>query len=53
MADVLTHLEKRLNFTTKAVIPEDGMWGGLDETGRWNGLVGMLVQGHVFSNFKR
>ena len=47
LVDILTHIQKRLNFTAKHVVPEDGMWGDADESGTWNGLVRLLIQKKV------
>ena len=37
----------RLNFSINHFIPEDGMWGDMDESGTWNGLVKLLIQNDV------
>ena len=37
-------LEPSLNFTAKLSLPPDGMWGAIGEDGKWNGLVGGLLE---------
>ncbi|XP_076065006.1 uncharacterized protein LOC143039040 [Oratosquilla oratoria] len=36
---ILDVIAKKLNFTYKLVMPEDGLWGVLDK-GKWSGVVG-------------
>ncbi len=45
--DILEPLAKRLNFTIDYVDSVDGHWGTLEESGVWNGLVGMLARGEA------
>ncbi len=44
--DLLDALMARLNFSVETFPPEDGNWGRLkgDGSGRWNGMVGMLME---------
>ena len=37
------YLAEKLNFTPKFLDSVDGKWGGENENGTWNGMVGMLV----------
>ena len=36
-------LAKRLNFTLRFMPSNDGKWGALTNNGRWNGMIGMLI----------
>lgn len=50
MADILSTLQSRLNFTITLSIPEDSMYGTVTcQNGSkvWNGLVGMLVHNEI------
>ena len=47
-ADILAVLQERLNFSTKAVPPEDKEWGSIkDDNLTWSGMVGDLVYGRA------
>ena len=41
---ILQFLESALNFTSKIVRPPDGSWGSKDDSGRWGGMVGMVMR---------
>lgn len=41
--ELMDILSETMNFTTKYVESVDGKFGGLNEDGTWNGMVGMLV----------
>ena len=41
----LQSLRVRLRYTI--VEPEDRNWGGADDAGNWNGMVGMVTRGEV------
>lgn len=40
--DLLKEMSKVLNFTFEILEVEDGTYGVQDETGRWNGIIGVL-----------
>ncbi|CAD5215755.1 unnamed protein product [Bursaphelenchus xylophilus] len=40
--DLLKEMAKVLNFTFEIIEVEDGTYGVQDETGRWNGIIGVL-----------
>ena len=39
----LNILAKKLNFTLLLMPSIDGQWGAVDERGKWNGLISMLI----------
>nr|CAD2138055.1 unnamed protein product [Meloidogyne enterolobii] len=45
--DMLKMLKLALNFTFDLYLVEDGKFGSVDESGRWDGLVGELVIGRA------
>ncbi|TRY61521.1 hypothetical protein TCAL_02109 [Tigriopus californicus] len=45
LPDLLEILSVALNFTFEYVHPNDCEWGGMDDNGSWNGIVGMLQDG--------
>ena len=45
--EILAQLQASLNFTLSGIVPPDNKWGGLDEDGNWNGMVGQLEAGEV------
>ena len=48
MADILSILQSKLNFTFTLHIPKDGMYGTRIEGSKaWNGLVGMLMRNEI------
>jgi hypothetical protein len=40
--DLLKLFQSRLNYTIKAVVPEDEDWGADDGNGSWTGIIGMV-----------
>ncbi|KAK7084345.1 hypothetical protein SK128_011266 [Halocaridina rubra] len=40
---VITALSRRLNFTYRVVVPEDGRWGGPEANGNVSGMIGMVA----------
>ena len=46
--DIFDILQKKLNFSTRALSPADGLWGSLkDDNVTWNGIVGDLKSGRA------
>ncbi|XP_033737179.1 glutamate receptor ionotropic, delta-1-like [Pecten maximus] len=45
--DILDELAMRFNFRYTLVEPRDGLWGGPNTDGTWNGMVGMVMKGEV------
>ncbi|XP_076073239.1 glutamate receptor 4-like isoform X1 [Mytilus galloprovincialis] len=45
--DILNELARHFKFNYKIVGPPDGMYGGLNSDGTWNGMVGMVMRGDV------
>ena len=45
--EIWKSLEQVLNFTTVFVPNVDGKWGGYDENGDWNGLLGMVDRNEI------
>ena len=44
--DILAILQDKLNFSTRAVSPQDGVWGSITgNNATWSGIVGDLVNG--------
>ena len=44
---MMESLAEALDFTYEIVIAPDGNWGKTNESGFWNGLVGMASRGEV------
>ena len=44
---MMESLRKALNFSYEIVIAPDGNWGKTNQSGFWNGLVGMASRGDV------
>jgi hypothetical protein len=45
--DILVEISRVLNFTYTIVNPADGLWGNIDDKGKWLGLVGEASVGAV------
>ena len=44
--DIFNSFARQLNFTYSIALSRDGYWGAVDkETGRWNGIIGDVVDG--------
>ncbi|XP_069125666.1 glutamate receptor ionotropic, kainate 2-like [Argopecten irradians] len=45
--DILDELAMRFNFRYTLIEPPDGLWGGPNPDGSWNGMVGMVKRGEI------
>ena len=47
LIDLLNMLEKNCNFTSNITYSIDGKFGGQNDDGSWNGMVGMVTRGEL------
>ncbi|KAK7915911.1 hypothetical protein WMY93_011672 [Mugilogobius chulae] len=45
--DLLHEVSKKVDFTYKVHLVKDGFYGRVDESGRWNGMIGEVVRGEA------
>ncbi|XP_070579851.1 glutamate receptor ionotropic, NMDA 2A-like [Ptychodera flava] len=45
--DILTQLSKDLDFHFQLHVVEDGYFGKMDKNGRWNGMIGDILEGRA------
>ncbi|TRY80468.1 hypothetical protein TCAL_13350 [Tigriopus californicus] len=45
--EILQRTSDILDFTFTFVQPEDGKWGSIDQSGEWNGMIGMIQRKEI------